>query len=567
MFELLKKLFGVSKPLELEENLPDWDALNESTGVSDRISSPQSSNQITSSVKDQQPHPVAPSAAWQLTQVMTQTSFAAAQPGDKCDTTSQNELAAALETSNQLQEANAKWKQQRETSESAASSEETKKRNPLEEYFKGDLEGVVLTDEFLQSFDRMETTSDNLIITGKAGTGKSTLLKYFLVHTQKSVAALAPTGIAAINIGGDTIHKFFQFPPHILSSDDIKIRPNNLYSNIDTLIIDEFSMVNANVLDAVDEMMRANGKTPFEPFGGAQVIFFGDFFQLPPVVGNSAERAFFANEYDGNPWFFNSKVFHRPDFRFQFIELHENHRQNEQQFMSLLDNMRLGRQTPAQLDLLNSRFGADTHDVSAYPIMLVSTNRQSNEYNAYKLDQLDSEEYTFEGKIEGTFPKDRFPTLPLLHLKVGAQVMTLVNNRNSGYANGTIGRIVSIQDDMIRIEADFREGRRTCDVYRHTWENFSYHYDRGEHRVIREKVGTFTQFPLKLAWSITVHKSQGLTFDAVTLDIGGNAFAPGMAYVAVSRCRRLDGLCLYSRIRQTDVKVDYNAWKFYLDHS
>ena len=443
--------------------------------------------------------------------------------------------------------------------------ESQKTRNFLEDYFKEDLEGIVLTDEFHHTFDRMENSSVNLIITGKAGTGKSTLLKYFLVHTEKSAVALAPTGIAAINIGGDTIHKFFHFPPHLLTPDDINIRPNKLYESIDTLIIDEFSMVNANLLDAVDETLRGNGKKPFEPFGGVQIIFFGDFFQLPPVVSSQAERAFFVNEYNNNPWFFGSKVFTRDDFSYKIIELQENHRQNEQQFMDLLDNMRLGRQTQEQLDLLNSRFGADNHDISEYPIMLVPTNRKSDDYNAYKLDELDSKEYVMEGKCEGEFPKERFPTLPQLHLKVGAQVMTIVNNRNEGYVNGTIGKVISIKDDMIQIEVDSREGRHTCDVCRHTWENFRYHYVREEHRVAREKIGTFTQFPLKLAWSITVHKSQGLTFDAVTLDIGGNAFAPGLAYVAVSRCRSLEGLRLHSRIRSTDVKVDPHARQFYLN--
>ena len=473
---------------------------------------------------------------------------------------------AVRNTMNQQNEFNAKLKQEREEPGDETITREPKKRNLLEEYFKGDLEGIVLTEEFRQTFDCMENTADNLIITGKAGTGKSTLLKYFLVHTQKSAVALAPTGIAAINIGGDTIHRFFRFPPHLLSQDDISIRPNKTYENIDTLIIDEFSMVNANLIDAVDEMMRGNGKTHDKPFGGAQVIFFGDFFQLPPVIGNPADQAYFANEY-GSPWFFSSKVFQRPDFKYHFIELQENHRQNDQQFMNLLDNMRLGNLKQEQLELLNSRFGADNYDVSEFPIMLVPTNKQSNDYNAYKLDEINSKEYIFDGKTEGDFPKDRYPTLPQLHLKIGSQVMTIVNNRNAGYVNGTIGKVVSIHDDIIQIEVDDREGRHTCDVEMYTWENFTYRYVPEEHRVAREKIGTFTQFPLKLAWSITVHKSQGLTFDAVILDIGGRAFAPGLTYVAVSRCRSLEGLRLHSRIRPADIKVDYNARRFYLDHS
>ena len=431
----------------------------------------------------------------------------------------------------------------------------------LEELFKEDLENVDFTGEFASAFDLMENTNENIIITGKAGTGKSTLLKYFIVHTEKNAVALAPTGVSAINIKGDTIHSFFQFKPKILDESDIKVLYDDKYKNIDTLIIDEFSMVNANLFDAIDLQMRANGKDSSKPFGGAQIIMFGDFFQLPPVVTKDEVAKYFAKEY-GSPWFFSSRAFKNSDLVFKVIELQQNHRQGSNEFSRILDNMRLGLQTNDELAKINSRFRAQIA-AQEYPIILVTTNKKADEINGYFLNQLTSEAVMLEGTVDGTFPPKSYPTLLTLQLKPGAQVMTLVNDSRHRFVNGTIAKVVSITDDALEIEVKLRGNFYKYKVGKYSWKNYAYRYSPEDHKVVREQIGTFTQFPVRLAWAITVHKSQGLTFNAVTLDIGNQAFDSGQTYVAVSRCRSLEGLSLNSKIKKEDIMVDPYSREFY----
>ena len=431
----------------------------------------------------------------------------------------------------------------------------------IEELFKEDLENVEFTGEFASAFDLMENTNENIIITGKAGTGKSTLLKYFIVHTKKNAVALAPTGVSAINIKGDTIHSFFRFQPKILDDSDIKVVYDDKYKNIDTLIIDEFSMVNANLFDAIDQQMRANGKDNSKPFGGAQIIMFGDFFQLPPVVTKDEVAKYFAKEY-GSPWFFSSKAFKNPDLVFKVIELQQNHRQGSNEFSRILDNMRLAQQTDEELAIINNRFGAKI-DEEEYPIILVTMNWKADEINAFFLNNLPGDITTLEGAVDGEFPPKRYPTQLKLQLKPGAQVMTLVNDSQHRFVNGTIARVVSITDDALEIEVKQRGNFYKYKVGKYSWKNYAYRYLPEDHKVVREQIGTFTQFPVRLAWAITVHKSQGLTFNAVTLDIGNQAFDSGQTYVAVSRCRSLEGLSLNSKIKKEDIMVDPHSREFY----
>ncbi len=434
-------------------------------------------------------------------------------------------------------------------------------KSTLEELFKEDLEYVEFTGEFALAFNLMENTNENIIITGKAGTGKSTLLKYFIVNTRKNAVALAPTGVSAINIKGDTIHSFFRFQPKILDDSDIKVVYDDKYKNIDTLIIDEFSMVNANLFDAMDLQMRANGKDASKPFGGAQVIMFGDFFQLPPVVAKDEVAKYFAKEY-GSPWFFSSKAFRNPNLTFRVIELQQNHRQGSNEFSRILDNMRLGKQTDEELRIINNRFGAKI-DEQEYPIILVTMNWKADEINEFFLNNLAGDTSILEGTVDGDFPPKRYPTQLKLQLKPGAQVMTLINDSQHRFVNGTIARVISIADDALEIEVKQRGVFYNYKVGKYSWKNYAYRYSTEDHRVVREQIGTFTQFPVRLAWAITVHKSQGLTFNAVTLDIGNKAFASGQTYVAVSRCRSLDGLRLNSKIKKEDIMVDPYAREFF----
>ncbi len=437
------------------------------------------------------------------------------------------------------------------------------KRDTLALLFKTDLENVRLDGDFGVAFKRMEETQENLIITGKAGTGKSTLLKYFLVHTKKQAVALAPTGVAALNIMGDTIHSFFKFPPRILTENDTdKVVFDDKYSLLDTLILDEFSMINANVLDAIDRFLRVNGRDSNKPFGGIQLILFGDLFQLPPVVTEHEESLYFSYEY-GCPWFFAAKVFFDPLWNYDIIELSKNFRQKNIEFGSILDAIRLGEQTPDQLNTINTRFNKVVEDSQTYPIILVPRNVQANEINNYHMSKLDSELFILEGIVQKEFPLKRFPTDKNLKLKVGAQVMFLVNDPDHRWANGTIGKVVTLTPKLIEVEVIERGLKFKYTVCPYTWTSYAYRYDPKDHRVQREKTGTFTQYPLKLAWAITIHKSQGLTFDSVTIDLGYGAFSEGQTYVALSRCRTLEGIRLNRRISSSDIKVDPNARRFY----
>lgn len=400
----------------------------------------------------------------------------------------------------------------------------------------------------------LENTNKNLFITGRAGTGKSTLLRHCIANTLKDYVVLAPTGVAAVNIAGQTIHSFFGFHPGITEKEVIKAahsrREKELYENLELLIIDEISMIRADLLDYIDLFLRTIRKNNF-PFGGVQVVFFGDLYQLPPVLSNQ-EKEMYGMLYE-SPYFFSSKVI-KTYANFEVIELSKIYRQTDETFIKILNSIRDGKFEQSDLDELNSRVVTDDIDFSDY-IYLSTTNSTVDQINSSKLQQLESENIEFTGYISGDFDEKMLPTDFELQLKPQARVMFLNNDSDGRWINGTIGTIKKIEEDSNKIYVQIDAGQEV-EVVPYTWSNYESHFDKESKSIEREEVGSFTQFPLRLAWAITIHKSQGKTFEKVFLDLGWGAFAHGQTYVALSRCTTLEGLVLKRPIRSSDIKVD-----------
>lgn len=406
------------------------------------------------------------------------------------------------------------------------------------------------------ALDLMENTSQNLFITGKAGTGKSTLLTYFRRHTKKKVIVLAPTGVAAINVQGQTIHSFCKFKHSVTLSSVRKLKKEkSIYKQVDVLIIDEISMARADLLDCVDQFLRLNGKDPFLPFGGTQMIFIGDLYQLPPVV-TAQEKEIFSTHYK-SPYFFSAQFFEI--FEMTYIELDKIFRQQENQFVNLLNAVRNETTTKADMNLLNQRLKPDFQ--SDEYICLTPTNKVADELNTLHLDALKGKTLHFEARIEGQFGKEYYPTRPTLTLKVGARIMMVNNDVKGRWINGTMGKVIGIEEieeeDVIIVQLEDGE---TVDISPHTWEINRFFLE--SETIQTEVIGSFTQYPLTLAWALTIHKSQGKTFQKVVLDIGNGAFMPGQVYVALSRCTSLEGLILKRPIDQGDIWSDLEVVTF-----
>jgi len=413
-----------------------------------------------------------------------------------------------------------------------------------------------INDEFKSAFNLMENTSECLFITGKAGTGKSTLLKYFKANTGKKIIVLAPTGVAAINVGGQTIHSFFRLPPKIIQKDAIKrLRDKHLVENLDMVIIDEVSMVRSDLMDGIDYALRLNRGKMKMPFGGVQMVFFGDLFQLSPVVENEAKELL--EERYSSPYFFSAKVFN--DCNIKAIELSTIYRQKDSSFMELLNRVRNKEYTKEDLDTLNKRVKIDTAILKKdATVILTTTNSLANTINQDRLSRLPGKSITYEALASGKFEESAYPCPTSLKLKKGAQVILIKNDPARQWVNGTLAKVVALSNDSIVVDIN----GRTCDVPIVKWQKIEYSYNEDLDKIEDEVVGAFAQYPIKLAWAITIHKSQGQTFDKVIIDLGHGAFTHGQLYVALSRCTCLDGIRLKRPVTPSDIIFDRRIYEF-----
>lgn len=430
--------------------------------------------------------------------------------------------------------------------------------------FKKENNNIELNDQFQKALDLIENTDKHIFITGRAGTGKSTLLSYARSITKKKIAVLAPTGVAAVNINGQTIHSFFGFKPDITISKIKKAsgRRKDIYKKIDAIIVDEVSMVRADLLDCVDTFLRLNGKKKKLPFGGIQMIFIGDLYQLPPVITRDEQNVFIEQYKSG--YFFSAFVFQ--GLEMEFIELEKIYRQTDEKFIGLLNSIRNNSATTSDLALLNERFMPDfkPRDQDFY-VYLTTTNDLSRQINEEHLEKIKNDSYYFSGQIKGEFDDKYLPTDVGLELKIGAQVMLLNNDSQSRWINGSIGKIIDIEnaeDSVTKIILVELENGEIVEVLPYEWTIFSYTFNKKLNILETETVGSFSQYPLKLAWSFTIHKSQGKTFPKVIIDIGRGTFAHGQMYVALSRCVSLEGLILKKEIRKHHIFIDSRVVDF-----
>jgi len=415
---------------------------------------------------------------------------------------------------------------------------------------------IDLSKEFKRALDLLEHSSDSLFITGRAGTGKSTLLNYFKKHTEKNIVVLAPTGVAAVNIGGATIHSFFGFKPDITLEKAWvlggKTKKPDLYRSLDAIVIDEISMVRADLLDCIDAFMRRVVGTA-KAFGGKRVIFFGDLYQLPPVVTRD-EIDIYSSRYS-SAFFFSADVMSRTSLT--FLELTHIYRQNEPEFIEILNAIRENKVTPAHLSVLNARLNEDyAPPPEEYLIYLTGTNRAAESYNTYQLHSLPGKLHAFVATTTGSFDRRTEPAPRELILKIGAQVMMTSNDREKRYINGTVGRVEEIGEmDGTPVVSVRLYNKKLIDVAPNSWEMFKFSYNAKSRRITTEVAGTYTQLPLMLAWGITIHKAQGKTFDRVAIDLP-HSFAHGQTYVALSRVTSLSGIILKSPLTSRHVIMD-----------
>ena len=438
-----------------------------------------------------------------------------------------------------------------------------------------------MTADFDRALTLMEKSHEHIFVTGRAGTGKSTLLHLFRERTRKNIAVLAPTGVAAVNVKGQTIHSFFGFRPDITFSKVKRVSEGSeIYARLETIVIDEISMVRADLVDCIDKFLRLNGPDRKRAFGGVQMIFIGDLYQLPPVV-TSEEKNVFHAQYS-SPYFFSASSFadaqvslFEPEVQLQYIELGEIFRQTDHEFINILNAVRENTVDSVHLQKLNTRVQQNKLVTSIKKkevkkktdmhMYLTTTNAAAAIINERELANLQGDEYVFDGSVKGEFDSRSLPTEGRLKVKIGAQIMLLNNDVQGRWINGTVGKVKSVlykkevMTDAVIAELETGE---EVEIFPYEWDMYNFFFDENSGKIESEAVGSFTQYPFRLAWAVTIHKAQGKTFEKVVLDLGRGTFSPGQLYVALSRCRTLEGLSLVKPVEKRHAFIDRNVVSF-----
>ena len=430
-----------------------------------------------------------------------------------------------------------------------------------------DYSEIEITPDYQAVIDAIERQDPYIFVSGKAGTGKTTLIGYLREHIAGNVVVVAPTGVAALQVKGVTIHSFFRLPPRLIfPEEDIKpLRDKRLYKDIRLLIIDEISMVRADVVDAMDLFLRENGPHKGKPFGGIQVLFVGDLFQLPPVVSSGDMEVLSQRGYEG-PYFFYAMALDRKDVT--MIELSKIFRQKDERFAELLNRIRINQDIDEALDILNHECFTNAKEIDDQTITLTTTNARADQINGAGLRALETEVKTYASKSTGKFNVDErnLPSAAKLGLKVGARVMFTATDPTfpKRWVNGTIGVVRELLPDKVKVLVQKGPYSNTVEVTTHQWESYRYEHDMMSGKISPQIIGTYEQIPLMLAWAVTIHKSQGKTLDKVKVDLSSGTFASGQVYVALSRCRSIEGITLQRPIQAKDVSCDAEIKRFYL---